>query len=306
MKPEHPFISIVIPTYNRPRVLALCLQAIAAQTYSRDRFEVIVVNDGGTDPLDKVLRPYQGSMTCRLPYQSNSGPAAARNRGAREAVGQLLVFTDDDCAPAPDWLARLAERHAQAPDCAFGGQTQNALATNMYSTASQLVVSYLLDYYSNAPERVRFFPSSNLAFPAERFRSIGGFSTEYQRAAGEDRELCDRWQHRGLRMIYVPEAVVYHSHNLRGMTFLRQHFHYGCGAFYYHRYRARQRQQPIKVEPLTFYVNMLTYPFGKVTFRIALCVLPLLIVAQAVNALGFFWEYGKGKREVASSADSSL
>ena len=303
---QAPFISIVVPTYNRPAVLDSCLQAIAGQVYPRDRFEVIVVDDGGTAPLGQTLLHYRDKFSLKLLHQPNSGPAAARNRGACKAAGQLLAFTDDDCAPAPDWLACLAERHLQAPDCAVGGETRNALTGNVYSTASQLLVSYLLAYYSGAPQKVQFFPSSNLAFPTERFRVAGGFNASYPRAAGEDRELCDRWQHQGYRMIHAPEAVVYHSHHLSAKTFLRQHFHYGCGAFYYHLQRARQRRQPIRVEPPTFYVNMLTYPFGKIPFWRAIRVMLLLIAAQAINAVGFFWERARGKRGMTGSPHSAL
>lgn len=295
MKQDRPFISIVIPTYNRPDQLAVCLQACSRLDYPHDQFEVLVVDDGGITTLDEIVARFHGVLTLKLLRQENAGPAAARNRGAYEAAGQLLVFTDDDCVAAPDWLARLAERHVQASDCAFGGETHNALASNMYSTASQLLVSYLLTYYSGAPERVRFFPSCNVAFPTRRFRDVGGFDLSFPRAAAEDRELCDRWQHQGYRMIHAPEAVVYHSHHLTAKTFLRQHFHYGCGAFYYHLHRARQRRQAMRVEPPAFYVNMLTYPFGKIPFSQAIRVIPLLIAAQAINAVGFFWERARGR-----------
>lgn len=298
---ERPFMSIVIPTYNRPTQLAACLRACSRLDYPRDRFEVIVVNDGGIRPLDEVVSQFHGMLTLRLFRQANAGPAAARNRGASEATGEFLVFTDDDCAPAPNWLETLAAQFVASPDCAIGGETPNALTQNVYSTASQLLVSYLLAYYSGAPERVRFFPSCNLAFPTKRFRDVGGFDVSFPRSAGEDRELCDRWQHRGYRMIHVPEAVVHHSHHLTAKTFLRQHFHYGRGAFYYHLLRARHRQQPMKVESPAFYVNMLVYPFGKIPFGKAMLVVPLLIAAQAVNAAGFFWERARGKRGMTSS-----
>ena len=102
-------------------------------------------------------------------------------------------------------------------------------------------------------------------------------------------------------MIHAPEAVVYHSHHLTAKTFVRQHFHYGCAAYYYHLLRAHRRQQPMKVEPPAFYVNMLAYPFGKITFGKAIGILPLLIAAQAVNAVGFFWEHARKKSAIQSS-----
>ncbi len=301
MSQESPFISIVIPTYNRPEQLAVCLQACTCLEYPHDRFEVIVVDDGGAIPLDDLAGRFQGRLSLRVLRQENAGPATARNRGACEATGEFLVFTDDDCAPARDWLKNLAAQLTGSPDCAVGGDTHNALPQNLYSTASQLLVSYLLTYYQCRAGRGRFFPSCNLAFPTKHFRDVGGFDVSFSRSAGEDRELCDRWQHQGYLMIHAPKAVVYHSHHLTATTFLRQHFHYGCSAYYYHLVRARQRHQPMKIEPPAFYINMLTYPFGKIPFGKAIACVPLLIIAQAVNAAGFFRERAKGKRRTAGS-----
>ena len=291
---SYPYISVIIPTYNRPTMLAGCLRALVAQEYPADRFEVIVVNDGGTESPDQVVDLHRAAVTCRVVHQTNRGPAAARNHGAEAAAGQVLAFTDDDCAPAPDWLMRLSERFLQARETAVGGETRNALTANVYSVASQLLVSYLVDYYNGTPQRVRFFPSSNVAFPAGHFRSIGGFSSAYPRAAGEDRELCDRWQHQGYRIVHAPEAVVYHSHQLGARTFLRQHFQYGCGAFHYHQHRARYRGQLLRIEPPGFYLRLFAYPFRTLPWGQALGVVPLLVAAQAANVAGFFWQWAKG------------
>ena len=67
--------------------------------------------------------------------------------------------------------------------------------------------------------------------------ACGGFDERFTGAA-EDRELCDRWRHRGGRLVYRPEAVVYHAHDLRLGSFVRQHHAYGRGAYTYHRVRA--------------------------------------------------------------------
>lgn len=306
MKQARPFMSIVIPTYNRPEQLASCLLACSRLDYPPDRFEVIVIDDGGVTPLDDVVNRFYGLFSLKLLRQENAGPATARNKGAFEATGEFLIFTDDDCAPAPDWLAVLAAQLVASPNSAVGGETYNALTQNLYSTASQLLVSYLLAYYSGIPERVRFSPSCNLAFPTKRFREVGGFDLSFPRSAGEDRELCDRWQYRGYQLIHAPEAIVYHAHYLTAKTFLRQHFHYGCGAYYYHLLRARQRQQLMKVESPIFYVNMLTYPFGKIPFGKAILVVPLLIAAQAVNAVGFFWERARGKKSMTGAQNPAI
>jgi GT2 family glycosyltransferase len=291
---DAPRFSIVIPTYNRPEQLAVCLQACARLDYPRDCFEVIVVDDGGVEPLDGIVAHFHGTLTLKVLQQENAGPAAARNRGASEAAGEFLAFTDDDCAPAADWLKSLGKHCVASPDCAVGGRTVNALTGNVYSTASQLLISYLLSFYNAIPDNARFFPSSNLAFPAKQFRAVGGFDMTYLRAAAEDRELCDRWRHLGHRMIYVSEAVVYHAHALTFRTFLRQHFHYGQGAFCFHRIRAGRIHDRVKIEPLMFYINMLHYPFVSAQGVQAPLLMLLLVVTQVANAAGFFWMRIKG------------
>jgi GT2 family glycosyltransferase len=245
--------------------------------------------------LDAVVARFQGLFTLKLLRQENAGPAAARNRGASEARGEFLAFTDDDCSPAPKWLQALAAQFAASPDCAVGGQTLNALTHNPYSTASQLLISYLFSYYNAVPHAARFFPSNNLAFSTKQFRAIGGFDVTYPRAAAEDRELCDRWLHHGYRMIYDTEAVVYHAHDLTFWTFLRQHFHYGQGALCFRQVRARRGQDRVKVEPPAFYINMLRYPFVSARGCNALIVMLLLVVTQIANAAGFFWERARGR-----------
>lgn len=290
---DGPIFSIVIPTYNRPEQLAACLQACARLDYPRKRFEVIVVDDGGATPLDPVVAPFHGALALKLLRQENAGPATARNRGAAEARGEFLAFTDDDCQPAPVWLRALAARCLASPDCAIGGQTLNGLPHNPYSTASQLLISYVLAYYNAAPGAAQFFPSNNLTIPTKGFLALGGFDAGYPRAAAEDRELCRRWRHHGYQMTYAPEALVSHAHDLTWRTFLGQHFQYGRGARRFHRRRAQQGGRPIKVEPAAFYFNLLRYRFGRGQSVNAWILVILLALTQVANAAGFFWELGR-------------
>lgn len=287
---EEPFFSIIIPTYARPERLTACLQAIALLDYPRDRFEVIVVDDGSEMPIDPVVARFRDQLDLTLIRQANAGPATARNTGAARAMGKFLVFTDDDCAPALDWLKTLTARFATAPDCAIGGRTLNALPKNLYSTASQVLIDYLYMYYNAGLNRSSFFASNNLAFPTDHFHALGGFDTTFPLAAGEDREFCDRWLHHGYEMIYAPEVRVYHAHKMTLPTFWRQHFNYGRGAFCFHQARFRQDLGRIKVEPVSFYFNLLTYPLSQASHQQALLLAALFVVSQVANVAGFFWE----------------
>jgi GT2 family glycosyltransferase len=287
---QPPFFSIIIPTYTRPAQLAACLRSLARLDYPRDRFEVVVVDDGSPTPPAEIVTGFSGQMEVTLLARVHAGPAAGRNAGAAQARGEYLAFTDDDCAPAPDWLHALAARLAPAPECAVGGRTINALPDNPYSTASQLLIDYLYAYYNAEPDRACFLTSNNLALPAALFRAGGGFDAGFPRAAAEDREFCDRWLQRGQRMAYAPQALVYHAHGLTLRTFWQQHFNYGRGAFHFHQVRTRRGQERPRMEPRQFYLNLVRHPFSQAQGGRALLLASLVILSQAANAAGFFRE----------------
>ena len=314
-----PFFSVVIPTYNRPERLANCLAALAEQDYPRDRTEVIVVDDGSPTPLDSVVEPLRSQLSITLIRQQNAGPAAARNVGAQQAKGPLLAFTDDDCMPSPDWLSGFAQRLADQPNAMVGGRSLNALPDNSYSTASQALIDYLYSYYSGSapakqnanaleqmpepsPEQTMFFASNNIAMARENYLNVGGFDTAFPLAAAEDRELCDRWQHQGLLMTYAPEITIRHAHHLSLPSFWRQHFGYGRGAFCFHQVRSQRNSQPIRVEPLKFYTDLLTYPLSRADVKSPLFVSMLFFLSQVATTTGFFWERTMQEKSLRKSS----
>jgi GT2 family glycosyltransferase len=285
-----PFFSIVIPTYNRPDRLVTCLDAILKLNYPQNCFEVVIVDDGSKTHLDSVIEPLGNQLNLKLIRQENSGPAAARNAGAMQVKGSFLVFTDDDCIPTPNWLSELATQFAKTPDYLIGGQTLNALTDNLYSTASQILIDYIYQYFNVQGVQSNFFASNNFAMPTEQFHALGGFDTAFPLAAGEDREFCDRWLHRGYKMTYAPKAQIYHAHHLTLRKFWRQHFNYGRGAFCFHQIRAQRTQDGIKVEPISFYFRLLTFPFSQLTSQPAVLLSGLLFLSQVANIFGFFWQ----------------
>ena len=284
MAPPRPFFSIIIPTYKRPQQLANCLHALQRLNYPRTDFEVVIVNDGWDHPLDAVTAPFRDTLTITLLQQPNAGPAAARNFGAAHATGRILAFTDDDCMPAVNWLAALAERFHRLPHHLVGGHTLNALVENTYSSTSQAIIEVVYAYYNANPADARFFASNNLAVSADGFRSLGGFDATFR--TSEDRDFCDRWLQRGYLMTYAPEVLVYHAHALGFGSFWKQHFAYGRGAWRYHTARARRGSGRFRPD-MRFYLSLLQYPFGRNREAKATRLLLTLLLAQTANAAGF-------------------
>lgn len=239
MNPGMPLdFSIIVPTYNRPRELACCLESLAALDFPKDRFEVIVIDDGGSLPIDPIVSRWADSLLITILHETNGGPAMARNSGARVASGTYLAFTDDDCVPAPGWLSTFLEVLRDEPGAMVGGKTINALVNNPYATASQLIVDLVYDHYNAQPSQARFFATNNMAVSTTQFRTLSGFDTNFR--TSEDRDLCDRWAGAGYPMVFASEAVVYHSHDLSFSTFWMQHVGYGRGARRF--YLAHQRR----------------------------------------------------------------
>lgn len=288
-----PYISIIVPTYERPQQLNLCLQSLSELHYPRESFEIVVVNDGGEEL--KITKAFERKVNLTVITQPHAGPAAARNRGAARAAGDFLAFTDDDCQPHRNWLQAFARQFASAPNSLLGGYTINMLSENPYSNASQLIVDYLYSYHNQIPEAATFFTSNNMAVAKSAFRAVGGFDFSFPLAAGEDREFCERWLAEGGKMIYVPEARVSHAHALTLRRFWLQQFNYGRGILHLRRSRVRCAQPFSNFEPISFYSNLLLYPLqqrkaGRKRFTFALFAL-----SQAANAAGLLYErFSKG------------
>jgi glycosyltransferase involved in cell wall biosynthesis len=290
-----PFFSVIVPTYRRIEALPTCLEALAGQAYPRDRFEVLIVDDGGSASLEPVVAAFRERMHITLLSQPHGGPARARNTGAAHARGEFLAFTDDDCAPDAGWLHCLAARFAATPGHMIGGQTVNALRQNCCSAASQLLVDYLYEYYNAGAAQPSFFTSNNMALPQRAFLAIGGFDATLMSAAGEDRELSDRWQHLGYGLTYAPEALVAHHHRLSLRQFWCQHFEYGRAARYFRMARVQRGSGRVAIEPWAFYLNLLRYPFTQERPLQAVSLSALLFLSQCANALGFVWEQAAGR-----------
>jgi GT2 family glycosyltransferase len=280
--------SIVVPTYGRPAELAECLASLARLDWPRDRFEVIVVDDGSPSPV--TLPP--SDLRSTVLRTANGGPGAARNAGAAAARGRWLAFTDDDCRPAPGWLAGFEACLRDRPDTLAGGRTVNRLAGNPWSETSQVIQDIAYAYYNADPAAPRFFASSNLAVPAERFRTLGGFLAEEMRVASEDRELCDRWRHAGFGLAFAPDALVEHVHALGLADFCRQHFRYGRGAMRYHAVRARRGSGRLRHD-VGFYARFPSLARARLAAldrpRAARVAVGLLLW-QVCNTAGYVWE----------------
>src|SRR6202166_4869113 len=199
-------VSIIVPTFNGASRIGNCLDALLKQAVEHDA-EILVVNDGSTDNTTSVVARYSG---VRLITQQNAGPAAARNRGAQEAQGTIILFTDDDCVPTPGWLAAMIDPFK---DPSVVG-TKGVYRTRQRSLAARFVQIEYEDKYrlmSDLPQ-IDFIDTYSAGFRRDRFLEMNGYDTRFPVACAEDVELSYRMSARGWTMKFVPAAIVYHTH----------------------------------------------------------------------------------------------
>lgn len=225
-------LSVVIPTYNRGSLLLRCLKAFSNQTCSPSDYEILLVDDGSTEPLpDEIYDPKHWApvaVRC-IRQEENKGPAGARNLGIREAKGEIILFTGDDIHPDPDLVNQHLVMHQESPDAATAvlGQVkwseQLRLTPVMrYLEQGQQFGYPLITDPSNAG--FRFFYTSNLSLKRAFLLSHGLFDDSFPYALWEDIELGYRLEEKGLRIRYNPRALAYHNHPTTLESFCgRQH-----------------------------------------------------------------------------------
>lgn len=174
---QAPSFTVVIPTCNRPAMLATCLGALPPGA------SVIVSDDSATPDARWLAGPRRG-------------PAANRNHGARAATSEWLAFLDDDCEPQPGWLAALAAA-ADGADV-IEGRTLTPGGTD----------SPFEEHVENLHGGSLW--SCNLAVRRDVFERLGGFDEDFAEAGGEDMEFAWRVRRAGLRVRFAPEALVHH------------------------------------------------------------------------------------------------
>jgi cellulose synthase/poly-beta-1,6-N-acetylglucosamine synthase-like glycosyltransferase len=146
----------------------------------------------------------------RLINQSNGGPAAARNRGAREATGSIILFTDDDCVPTSNWIDAMLDPF-EDPDVVGAKGVYRTMQSALIARFVQIEYESRYRLMANL-HTIDFIDTYSAAFRRERFLEIGGYDASFPLACAEDIELSYRMSARDWKMVFVPAAIVYHSH----------------------------------------------------------------------------------------------
>jgi glycosyltransferase involved in cell wall biosynthesis len=225
-------ISVIVPTYNRLDSLRRLVGGVERQSLATTEFEFVVVDDGSSDDtLEYISALPQRSRVRVVPLsQRNAGPAAARNLGVREARGDLLIFTDDDCVPEPNWLETMARFFTMNRDVSgFGGSIQRMRDTPISKWIDQRgIMQHPVD---GAGECV-YLVTANAAYTRDAFDRAGGFSEDISWPGGEDPELSHRVRALGGRLLYCKDGVVKHEHRDTYGGLYKMFYNHGRGSIF--------------------------------------------------------------------------
>lgn len=208
-----PTATIIIPARNAAGTIANCLKACQQQDgIDRATYEIIVVDDGSMDGTAQIAQQAGADKVLRHPQAQ--GAAAARNSGLNAAQGELVFFTDADCIPAATWLAAM-----QTP---FADPELVGCKGIYASKQKELVARFVQLEYEDKYDKLRpqptidFIDTYSAAYRRDVLLKNEGFDTRIFYV--EDQELSFRLAAQHCKMIFVPQAVVYHlhSHTLRG------------------------------------------------------------------------------------------
>lgn len=210
---QHPFFSVVVPTYNRVGRLRHVISALEQQAYPAEAYEVIVVSDGSTDGTAAYLDAHRCTMRLRWLAQLNKGPAAARNAGVAKAAGELILFVDDDVVPTPQLLEEHARSHQEAGrDVVVLGPLLTPEGFNMSPWVrweqEMLMKQYRALLRGDWQASARQFYTGNASVRRSHIVVAGGFDENFRRA--EDVELAYRLADNGLQFVFNIHAAGMH------------------------------------------------------------------------------------------------
>lgn len=211
---ETPNVSVIVP-YSKPQTVAATLERLTRQTYPLREMEIVVVGAGS------------GRLAGRWPITAlDTGPiyfpGEARNLGAAAAHGETLLFLDDDCEPAPDWVERNLSELAHPGVGAVGAQ----IAGKSSAFFARCVDFSSFSFYQSGRRAEEPVCSASLAVRRSVFEAVGGFNETLR--SGEDMDFCYRLMRAGYTSVYQPAVKVRHNHGRATLrALIRYSYFYG-------------------------------------------------------------------------------
>ena len=202
-----PFVSVIVPVYNDEERIGDCINSLLCQTYPKDRYEIIVVDNGSTDGTLKSVSNYQGIKI--LSENNIQSSYAARNMGIGHAKGEIIAFTDADCIAMEDWIEKGVSVMVKNPGCGLaGGRITLFFKDPDRPTAAELYES-VTNFRQREDIEIYKFASTANAFTYKKIFDKTGLFNEKLKSGG-DNEWGRRVHMFGYSQLYMHETCVFH------------------------------------------------------------------------------------------------
>lgn len=270
-----PYLSLIIPVYNRPQEVQELLESLSVQE-NRD-FEVIIVEDGSTISCEREVEHYRSVLDIRYFRKENSGPGLSRNYGAERAEGKYVIFLDSDCIIPKQYTEVIWQAcHRMGVD-AFGGPDRaHASFTNVQKAINYSMTSFFTTGGIRGQKQAmeKFHPRSfNMGFSKAVLEATGGFSGL---RFGEDIDMSIRIMKAGFKTCLLPEAYVFHKRRTSFKKFFKQVYNSGMARINLYLLHP-QSLKLVHFLPACFVVGCLTCILGGLFFS-SYCFLPLFLL----------------------------
>ncbi len=298
--------SVIVPTYNRLHLLRKTLESLFRQDFPD--YEIIVVNDGGTDGTAEFLEELTRNGRITGISQANAGLAATRKKGLTLARGEFVAFTDDDCVVPADWLSRYHTAFGRTGAAGIGGATVTGNPENSYALVNDMMHNHFKrafarsggddagmgDGMGRAARPTPFLTGNNVAYRRTALEKAGGPDPRFRMGA-EDRDLAYRVSATGGLVVYEPSIVVQHFNDSDFNRYVRQQFRYGIGSYLFYSGSGKGGRAPGAASAGTYF-GLLFAPFGQVGFVRAIFLSFLIVVGQAAVVAGYLRQAMTSKR----------
>lgn len=214
--------SFIIPVYNRPDEIGELLASLVAQDFSKP-FEVVIVEDGSSEPSDKIVEKYIEQLDISYYFKSNSGPGDSRNYGMKTAKGNYFLILDSDCVLPEEYLSEVDKAlTSNYVDCFGGPDAAHESFSDLQKAINYVMTSFLTTGGIRGSEKSvnKFQPRSfNMGLSQKAFEATKGFGKIHP---GEDPDLTIRLWKLEFDTMFVPKAFVFHKRRISWNKFYHQ------------------------------------------------------------------------------------
>jgi glycosyltransferase involved in cell wall biosynthesis len=282
------YFTVIIPVFNASHTIERCLSSLIRQSVKKEDYEIIVVDDGSKDGTSDIVKQFP----VKYLWQTNRGPASARNKGAREARSEIILFTDADCVPQNNWIEEMVRYFDDQKVMAVKGAYKTS-QKSLVARFAQIEFEERFEMLKKV-EAIDMVDTYSAAYRKSTFLSLGGFDPSFPVANNEDTELSYKMSMAGYKMVFNPNAVVSHlNHPDSIKKYARNKFWRGYWRMVvYKRYPNKMLKdsytpQTLKLQIVSLALFLICLPFTWLLPNLIFYPLVLLFILFILSALPF-------------------